>query len=150
MLQLGPLFLKYSRFLYTAQQLKMVNIIVKLRNVIRWSYQTPRVTRVFYPTTECFKTQAVHFPVLPVCTSRHEKLGYANCDQFVPNVDRIYKTIQRVSVVNLKLFGQNKTDLWAKEKGRYSIMVYLKMGCWAFLSYQHGCRNTNVQRFSIF
>ena len=39
-----------------------------------------------------------------------------------------YKTIQRVSVPNLKLFGSMKTELCAKEVGEFSIMAY---GKWA-------------------
>ena len=35
-----------------------------------------------------------------------------------------YKTIQLVSVPNLKLFRPMKRDLWAKEVGRFSIMLY--------------------------
>ena len=34
-----------------------------------------------------------------------------------------YKTIKRVSVPNLKLFGPPKIELWAKELGRFSIML---------------------------
>ena len=39
-----------------------------------------------------------------------------------------YKTIQRVSVPNLNLFGPMKTELQAKEVGETSIMLY---GKWA-------------------
>ena len=38
------------------------------------------------------------------------------------------KTIQRVFVKNLKLFGPMKTELQAKEFGQFSIMLYRKMG----------------------
>ena len=37
-----------------------------------------------------------------------------------------YKTIKRVSVPNLKPFGPTKTELWAKEVGKFSIMLYGK------------------------
>ena len=43
------------------------------------------------------------------------------------------KTIQRISVPNLKLFGPSKTELWAKEGGKFSIMLHGKMGWWAAL-----------------
>ena len=46
----------------------------------------------------------------------------ANYDKFVPNFDMACKTIQRVSVPNLKLFGPMETELWAKEVGEFSIM----------------------------
>ena len=39
-----------------------------------------------------------------------------------------YKTIKRVSVPNLKSFGPTKTELWAKDVGEFSIMLYEKMG----------------------
>ena len=39
------------------------------------------------------------------------------------------KTIQRVSVPNLKLFGSQKRELRAEEVGEFSIMFYGKMGC---------------------
>ena len=38
------------------------------------------------------------------------------------------KLLWPVSVPNLKLFGPTKTDLWAKEIGEISIMLYGKMG----------------------
>ena len=38
------------------------------------------------------------------------------------------KTIQPVSVPNLKSFGPMKTDSWAKEVGEVSIMLYGKIG----------------------
>ena len=56
-----------------------------------------------------------------------------------------YKTIQRVSVPNLKLFGSMKTELRAKEVGEFSIMSYGKVGWWASFSLR---RNINLQRFS--
>ena len=34
------------------------------------------------------------------------------------------KTIQRVSVSSLKLFGPIKTELWAKEVGEFSIIAH--------------------------
>ena len=58
------------------------------------------------------------------------KYDYANYDQFAPNFGMAYKTIQRVSVPNLKLFGSLKTVLWAKEVGEFFIMLYRKMGWW--------------------
>ena len=39
-----------------------------------------------------------------------------------------YKTIQGFSVPDLMLFGPMKTDLWAKEVGGFSTMLYRKMG----------------------
>ena len=61
-----------------------------------------------------------------------KKHDYANYDQFAPNFDMACKTIQHVSVPNLKLFEPNKTKLWEKEVGRFSIMLYGKMGWSAF------------------
>ena len=58
-------------------------------------------------------------------SSKHE---YANDDQFFPNFGMANKTIQPVSVPNLKSFGPIKTDLWAKEVEEVSIMIYGKMG----------------------
>ena len=43
------------------------------------------------------------------CIWRHQKHDYANYDQFVPNFDMACKTIQHLSVPNLKLFGPKKT-----------------------------------------
>ena len=59
------------------------------------------------------------------------KHDYANYDQFAPNFGMAYKTIQHVSVPNMKLFGSLKTELWAKEVGEFSIRLYRKMGWWA-------------------
>ena len=42
------------------------------------------------------------------------------------------KTIQHVSVPNLKLFGPVKTELWAKKFRGFSFTLYGKMGWWAF------------------
>ena len=50
------------------------------------------------------------------------------CGQFAPKFDMAYKTIQCVSVLNLKLFGPTKTELWEKEVGHFSIMLYGKIG----------------------
>ena len=49
---------------------------------------------------------------LQMTSSKHD---YANYDQFAPNFDVAYKTIQRVFVPNLKLFGPMNTELWAKK-----------------------------------
>ena len=38
---------------------------------------------------------------------------------FAPNFDM---AIQPVAVSNLKLFGPNKTELWAKEVGEFSTV----------------------------
>ena len=62
-------------------------------------------------------------------SSKHD---FANYDQFVPNFDMANETIQRVSVSNLKLFGTVKTELWTKEIGGFSIILYWKMG-WSHL-----------------
>ena len=45
------------------------------------------------------------------------KHDFANYDQFASDFDTAYKTIQRVSVPNLKLFGSIKIELAAKEAG---------------------------------
>ena len=62
----------------------------------------------------------------------------------------VYETIKRVSVPNLKSFGQTKTEVWAKEVGELSIMLYEKMDWGRSLAHQHGCRSINVWRFSKF
>ena len=56
---------------------------------------------------------------LHMTSSKHD---YANYDQFAPNFVIAYKTIQHVSVPNLSLFGSMKTELRAKEVGKFSIM----------------------------
>ena len=63
-----------------------------------------------------------------VCIGRHHEHDHANYNQFVPNFEVAHKTIQCVCVPNLKLFGSTKTELWAKEVGEFSIMLYEKMG----------------------
>ena len=45
-------------------------------------------------------------------------------DQFAPDFDRACKTIHRVSLANLKLFGRMKTEFGAKEVGEFFIMLY--------------------------
>ena len=52
-----------------------------------------------------------------------------NYDQFSPKFDIVSKTIQRISVPNLKLFGQMKTEVRAKEVWRIFLLCY--MGKWA-------------------
>ena len=72
------------------------------------------------------------------------KHDYVNNDQFSPN--RACKTVQHVSVANLKLFGPIKTELWDKEVREFSIM-----GKWVSglsFAHHHGCHNINVWRFS--
>ena len=59
--------------------------------------------------------------VLVVCIQRHQKHGYVNYDQFAPNSGMACKTMQRVSVPNLRVFGQIKTELWAKQVGELSL-----------------------------
>ena len=54
------------------------------------------------------------------------------------------KTIQRVSVPNLKLFGPMVTELWATEAENF-LLCYVRK--WAG---GHSCRNINVWRFSKF
>ena len=56
---------------------------------------------------------------LHITSSKHD---YANYDQFAPIFVVVYKTIQHVSVPNLNLFGPTKTELRAKEVGKFSIM----------------------------
>ena len=41
-----------------------------------------------------------------------------------PEFDMAYKTIQYVSVSNLKLFGSMERKLWGKEVEKFSIMLY--------------------------
>ena len=78
-------------------------------------------------------------------SSKHDD---ANYDGFVPNFDMAYKTIKRVSVLNLKSFGPTKTELLAREVGGFSTMLYGKMGWGPPLAHKHGCRNINVWGFS--
>ena len=59
-----------------------------------------------------------------VCIRRYQKYDNANYDQIVLNSDMALKTMQRVQ----KLFGSIKTDLWAKDVGEPSFMLYGKMG----------------------
>ena len=55
-----------------------------------------------------------------------------------------YKIIQRVSVLNLKLFGSVKTELWAIEVEEIFIMLYGKMGGLALFAHQYGSHNIIV------
>ena len=55
---------------------------------------------------------------------RYTKHDHANYNQFAPNLDMYYKTIERIFVPNLKLFGSMKTELWAKEVGGFSVILY--------------------------
>ena len=71
----------------------------------------------------------------------------ANYDQLAPNSDMAFKTIQCVSVPNLKLFGPRKTELQAKKFGKFSIMLYGKWAGRHSFAHHHGCRNVNVWRF---
>ena len=49
--------------------------------------------------------------------------------RFAPNFGIAYKTVQRVSVPSLNLFGPVKTELRAKEVGEFAIMLlYGKIG----------------------
>ena len=70
--------------------------------------------------------------ILIVCILRHQRHDYANYDQFAQNFGTAYKTIQCVSVPNLKLFGSIKRKLWVKEVRKFSIMFYGKMGWQGF------------------
>ena len=62
-------------------------------------------------------------------SSKHD---YANYDQFVPNFDMAWNTMQVVSVPNSNLFGKMKAELLVKEVEGFSITLYNKMGWWAF------------------
>ena len=78
-----------------------------------------------------------------------QKHDYGNCNQFAPNFDMAYDTIQRVFVPSLNLFGPTKTELWAKKVGKFSIMLYGKWASGHLFAHQHRCRNINIWRFSI-
>ena len=54
---------------------------------------------------------------------RHQKHDYANYDQFAPNFNMTYKTIQLVSVPNLKLFGPMNTG-YGPEKLEDFLLCY--------------------------
>ena len=70
------------------------------------------------------------------------KHAYANYDQFIPNFNMACKKL--VSLANSKTFGPIKPELWTKDVGKFSIMLFENMGWWAKDSYQ----NINVWRFS--
>ena len=78
----------------------------------------------------------------------HQKHDNANYDQFFPNFDKAYKTVQQGSVPNFNLFGPMKTELQVKEVGEFSITLYGKWAGGHTFSHQHGCRNTNLWRLS--
>ena len=59
-------------------------------------------------------------------TSSNRK--YAKNDQFALNFGMAYKTRSPVSVPNLKSFGPMTKDLWAKEDGQFSVMLYGYIG----------------------
>ena len=69
---------------------------------------------------------------------------YGNYDRFLLNFAMAYKTIQRVSVSNLKSLGPTKTELGAKEVREFPVMLYGKMGSGRSLAHYHGCHNINV------
>ena len=112
---------------------------------ILWSKQVPKTIRIYlqhlvWVSLEMLlilnirNTWKPDLKVFPICgmhmtSSKHD---YADYDQFAPNFDMAYKTIQRVSVLDLTLFGSMKTELWTKEVGNFSITLYEKMGWWAF------------------
>ena len=54
-------------------------------------------------------------------------------DQFSPKFVVACKTIQCISVLNLKFFGSMKTELWAEKVGEFSIMLHGKMGWWTYV-----------------
>ena len=56
----------------------------------------------------------------------------------------VYKTIQRVSVPNLKLFEPLKTELRAKECGEFSIMLLGKWDGGHSFAHQHDCCNMDL------
>ena len=57
---------------------------------------------------------------------------YGNYDSFLPNFAMAYKTIQRVSVSNLKLSGPTKTELRGKRSARISCYVIWENGLGTF------------------
>ena len=67
-----------------------------------------------------FELLLEHLLVVCIC---HQKHYHANCDQFAPNFDMAYKTIQCVIVSNLKLCGPTRTQLMAKEIEEISIIL---------------------------
>ena len=80
---------------------------------------------------------------LHMTSPRHD---YANYDQFAPNFNMAYKTIQCVSVPNLKLFRSLKTELWTRIFGEFLLCCTGKWAGGHSFAYQHGCRNINVWR----
>ena len=65
--------------------------------------------------------------------------------KLTPNFDMAYKTIQRVSVPNLKLFVSIKTELWAKKVEEFSVMLDGKMGWGHSFAHQHRCRKRSSE-----
>ena len=57
-------------------------------------------------------------------SSKHDN---ANYEQFAPNFGVADKTMQGVSVPNLKLFGPMKTELWGKKVKNFLLCC---MGKW--------------------
>ena len=44
--------------------------------------------------------------------------------KFAPKSDMAFKTIQRFSIPNWNVFGPSKAELWAKEVGEFSIVIW--------------------------
>ena len=64
--------------------------------------------------------------------SFHQICDNANYDRFPPNFDIAWTSIQHVFAPNSKSFRTSKTELYTKEVGEFSIMLYGKMGWRAF------------------
>ena len=84
-----------------------------------------------------------------VCIGRHQKHDYANYYLFAPKFDITYKTIQRGYVPNLKLFGPLKTELWPKEFGGCSIMLYGKALAFIAILTWNLQRDFKTERFTL-
>ena len=122
--------------------------LVQCKRVGTRSFRFPRALFRLYRIN--YRSGPKISPVLVVCIWRHQKLDYANYDQFAPNCDMAYKTIQRVSVPNSKLFRRMNIELWTKEAGHFFISYMGKRAGRHSFAHQHGCRNINVWRFSKF
>ena len=84
--------------------------MVYVKKLTRFPSQIPAVTH------KCYTTKYWWFAYDVIKTSN------ANFNDIALNSEMVYNNIQRVSIPHLKLFGQIKVELWAKEVGEFSVM----------------------------
>ena len=79
-------------------------------------------------------------------SSKHD---YANYEQFAPNFDMAYETVQGVSTkFEVTVVGPMTIELWAREVRELFIKLYGKISWWAFCCPLTWLLNINVWRFS--